>query len=148
MQLNDSEWKVMSALWRRRRAGLAELHAELEPETGWAYSTVKTLLRRMLDKGAVTAEPRPGGRVYRPALGQEEARSSAFRAFLDRAFGGAVGSFAQHLVDGASLSRREKADLAAALAELSTDEAETGPPTGQRRDGRAGERPDAGGEDG
>ncbi|HEX4954678.1 MAG TPA: BlaI/MecI/CopY family transcriptional regulator [Thermoanaerobaculia bacterium] len=115
MQLNDSEWKVMRRLWERGRGGVADLHEDLAAETGWAYSTVKTLLERLVEKGAVAIEKARSGRVFVPLLAESEARGSAFRALLDRAFGGRVDAFAQHLVEGRTLSQREREELAEIL---------------------------------
>lgn len=135
MQLNDSEWKVMARLWARGRGGVAELHEELESETGWAYSTVKTLLERLSEKGAVTIEKGRSGRVFVPAVAETEARRSAFRALLDRAFGGRVEALAQHLADPNSLSKRERQELAEILA---TEAGAPAPTVPTRSGGRRG----------
>ncbi len=127
MQLNDSEWKVMARLWELGRGGVAELHQELEADTGWAYSTVKTLLERLAEKGAVGIEKERSGRVFVPLLKESDARRNAFRALLDRAFGGRVEALAQHLADPKSLSKRERQELAEILAaEADGDSAEKG----------------------
>lgn len=118
MQLNDSEWKLMRALWARGRAGVAELQAELADETGWAYSTVKTLLERLAEKEAVAIERGRGGREFVPLVSEREAKRSAFRALLSRAFDGTVESFVHHLIDEGALTKRERAELRRRLAEL------------------------------
>lgn len=106
----------MRRLWELGRGSVAELHAGLEGETGWAYSTVKTLLERLAEKGAVTIEKARSGRVFVPAIAESAAQKSAFRALLDRAFGGRVESFAQALTGAGGLSRREREELAEILA--------------------------------
>ena len=52
MRLNDSEWKVMQALWGRHPATARDVLEQVERETAWAYTTVKTLLARLVEKGA------------------------------------------------------------------------------------------------
>ncbi|MFN7975143.1 MAG: BlaI/MecI/CopY family transcriptional regulator [Acidobacteriota bacterium] len=116
--LNDSEWRVMRALWARGRAGVAEIHADLESETGWAYSTVKTLLSRLAGKGTVEVVRGKGGREFVPRVAEHEARRSAFRALIDRAFDGTFGSFLHHLVDRKSLTRAEREELRKLLDEM------------------------------
>lgn len=121
MLLNDSEWKLMRALWARGRAGVAELQTDLADETGWAYSTVKTLLERLAEKEAVAIERGRGGREFVPQVGEREAKRSAFRALLSRAFDGTVESFVHHLIDEGALTKRERAELRRRLAELERD---------------------------
>lgn len=135
MQLNDSEWKVMRRLWELGRGGVAEVHEGLSAETGWAYSTVKTLLERLVEKGAVGVEKGRAGRLFVALLPQEEARKNAFRALLDRAFGGRWDAFAQHLADPAALSRRERQELAEILAAESESAPPPAEPTGRKRRG-------------
>ena len=48
--LGKAEWRLMEALWARGRATASELQRELEPREHWAYSTVKTMLDRLVEK--------------------------------------------------------------------------------------------------
>jgi predicted transcriptional regulator len=52
----------MNALWERQRGTASEMQKELEEEYGWAYSTIKTMLDRLVDKGFVKS--RRIGNVY------------------------------------------------------------------------------------
>mgnify|MGYP002390148889 CR=1 FL=1 len=52
--LSDAEWKVMRALWARHPATARELLDALAADTGWAYTTLRTLLARLVEKGAVS----------------------------------------------------------------------------------------------
>ena len=68
VQLSDAEWKVMHAVWALRGAvTVRQVHEHLDAETGWAYSTVKTLMERLVEKqharvdGHCAAEPQPRG---------------------------------------------------------------------------------------
>lgn len=158
MTLNDSEWKVMRALWERGASGVAELHAALAQETDWAYSTVKTLLERLVDKGAVAIEPGRAGRLFVPQLAASEARRSALRQLLDRAFDGTFAALVQHLSSDGELSRREREELRELLAAeagqspaiaAAAESTQSGPPAGapaQRRGKRPTSPAAAGGE--
>lgn len=116
MRLNDSEWTVMNALWAacdrsQGEATAREVHDRIVDETEWAYTTVRTLLARLIEKGAV-AERKDGHQcVYRPLLSCEDARRSAVRSLLERAFDGTVGSLLVHLAGSESLSPRERERL-------------------------------------
>jgi BlaI family penicillinase repressor len=117
MQLSDAEWKIMGCLWRRQQATAREIVDDLQDETAWAYTTVKTMLTRMVEKGTVreTHEvhgPHGGrGAQYQPLITREQARHSALRGLVDRAFGGALAPLMQHLLDEEHLSAGDRARL-------------------------------------
>ncbi len=56
VELTKAEWALMQCLWQRGRASATELQKLLADQQGWAYSTVKTMLDRMVEKGVLTAE--------------------------------------------------------------------------------------------
>jgi predicted transcriptional regulator len=115
--LSDAEWRVMNALWRRRPASVRAIHAETSPETGWAYTTVKTILARLAEKGAVRASSSGRRLVYEPVVSRDEARRGAVRSLLERAFDGAFGSLVHHLVEDEGLSEQERDELRRLLDE-------------------------------
>jgi len=117
MRLAGTEWLAMSALWRKGSATARELHAALEPTTGWAYTTVATILKRLAEKGAVESKRRGSARVFEPKVTRLGARRSAFRTLLERAFDGAVGPFLHFLLEEERLSKREREELKRLLEE-------------------------------
>lgn len=116
MQLSEAEWRVMNVVWERHPVTVRDVLETLQGETGWAYSTVKTLLARLAGKRAVRVRKRANASVYEPRLSRDEARRSAVRTLLDRAFDGASGSLVHHLLDHHELSRKERAKIAALVA--------------------------------
>lgn len=117
MKISDAEWIVMNALWDGHPATAREILDRIGEETGWAYTTVKTMLDRLVEKDVVSV--RRDGNVgrYRPRWSRARARKSAVRSLIDRAFDGAVGSFLHHLVAEEKLSPRDRARLSELLAE-------------------------------
>jgi BlaI family transcriptional regulator, penicillinase repressor len=87
----------------------------LRGEPRWAYTTVKTLLDRLVEKGVLSVRKRGNAGLYQPLMTQAQARRGALRALLDRAFDGAFGSLVQHMVAEERLDARERAELAALL---------------------------------
>jgi len=124
-QPSDSEWKVLNALWRGHPASTNELRERLSAE-GWAYTTLKTMLARMEEKGFVRARMRGTQSFYEPLLEQRDAQRSALRALIERVFEGATGPLLAQLVDDRSLSATERKKLAGWLAELEPGAAATG----------------------
>ncbi|UCF66465.1 MAG: BlaI/MecI/CopY family transcriptional regulator [Acidobacteriota bacterium] len=111
MQLSEAEWKLMNALWDEAPASVREVHEAVCDETGWAYSTVKTMLTRLAEKGAVEVEMRGNAGWYTPRISRQEARRSALRGLLDRAFGGTFGSLIHHLIDDEKLTKKDRETL-------------------------------------
>jgi len=114
---------VLHALWRKHPANARELLGSLGGETGWAYTTLKTVLGRMLEKGLVSAEMRGNTAWYEPAVERQRARKAALRSMIERVFEGAAGPLLAHLVDHESLGRSERKRLADLIAEVEKKEA-------------------------
>jgi BlaI family penicillinase repressor len=109
--LTETEWRVMNVLWEHGPATTRAVHERLHAATGWAYTTLKTLLERLQAKGAVTGRRDGGADVYTAAVPRERARGTAVRRLLARAFGGAAGELAHFLIGTEHLSDRERRDL-------------------------------------
>lgn len=58
MKLSDTEWTVMHVLWKRSPASVRDVLEAVEADTGWAYTTVKTILGRLAEKGVVAVRKR------------------------------------------------------------------------------------------
>ncbi len=118
MQLSEAEWRLMNCLWRKSPLSAREIHGEVAGETAWAYTTVKTMLDRLVEKGALKTKPRGNATLYSPTFAKQAARSTALRALLERAFGGHFGGLVEHMVADEKLSAKERDELAALLAKL------------------------------
>jgi BlaI family penicillinase repressor len=122
MRLSDAEWTVMQAVWNRAPASARDVLDDVGEETGWAYTTVKTLLARLVEKGALSEGRQANVNIYEPRITRDEARGSALRSLLDRAFDGTFGSLFQHLIKEERLSARDVRTLERMLQEIDTDE--------------------------
>lgn len=111
MALLDTEWGSLEVLWARERATARDVTDALQERRGWAYSTVKTMLDRMVDKGLLQARRVGNVWEYSPSVAQAEARRGAWRRFVDTAFRGAVAPALEFLASGARLSRRQREQL-------------------------------------
>lgn len=111
MKLSDAEWKVMRAVWQQPGCTVRDVLVTLEGDTEWTYSTVKTLLARLEEKGAVGVDRQASGSLFRPLLSENDARKSALRLFLERTFDGTLGSLVHHLVAEEKLSQKELHEL-------------------------------------
>lgn len=120
--LSETEWTVMRVLWAQSPASARDVLTEVEEDTDWAYSTVKTILSRLHDKGAVEVETRGNTSYYTPLLQRSAARKSAVKSLLTRAFDGTFGSLLHHMVDEETLSKKERSALKKLLREAGLEE--------------------------
>lgn len=112
--LTPGEWRVMECLWTGPKT-LMELVRALKDSTGWAKSTVTTMVRRMEEKGLIDYEVEGRAKVFRAALAREDAAAEEAGSLLERAFHGSVGLLVSSLVERSSLSRAEIDELYAIL---------------------------------
>ena len=119
--ISDAEWDLLDALWERETATATEVAATLKDRRGWARTTVKTLLERMVEKGLVAGR-RVGHVVeYRAAVKPAEARRTAWRRFVGAAFGGALSPALEFLAKDAKLTAKQRETLRSMLEEGNDD---------------------------
>jgi BlaI family transcriptional regulator, penicillinase repressor len=117
MKISDAEWAVMQVVWRRESVGAAEVIGQILPETDWNHRTVRTLLNRLVDKGALGAELRDGRNVYRANVTQQECVREESRSFLDKVFRGNAAEMLFHFVKNEEIPPDELQQLKALLDE-------------------------------
>ena len=120
--LAPAEWKVMNIVWRRKRCAARDVCEEANREHGWAPSTVKTLLRRLVEKGHLQTTQVGNSFLYRPTRPALRALERAADALLRNALEGTVGPLLAHMVKRSQLSDEELAELRALLDERSDDD--------------------------
>jgi BlaI family penicillinase repressor len=113
--IHETEWDLLEALWTRERGTAREIAEMLADKRGWAVSTVKTLLDRMVTKQLVSARQVGNVWEYTPAVRPIEARRSAWTELVAKAFGGSVAPALHFLAKDAKLSKKELAELRALL---------------------------------
>jgi BlaI family transcriptional regulator, penicillinase repressor len=110
-QISDAEWEVMKVVWESPGPLTAgEVVQRLEDSTHWRPRTIKTLLARLVQKGAVRAEPAPDAArtfLYRAAVSRDACVRQESRSFLSRVFDGAVTPALLHFLESAKLTRSE-----------------------------------------
>ncbi len=111
MQLSDAEWIVMNFIWDSQPTEASDVIAALGSDNGWSDATVKTMLHRLVKKGALTTEPIGKKYRYTAAVRRSACIRKASRSFLDRVFGGDATPALLHLVKTAKLSEDDLAQL-------------------------------------
>jgi BlaI family penicillinase repressor len=118
MQISEAESIVMQVLWKRQPLTAEEVHAAIGSRQEWQAATVKTLLNRLLKKGAVSAV-RDGRRyLYAPVLQRDAWLGGESESVLDRLFGGRVAPLVAHFSERRKLSKKDIAELKKLVQEL------------------------------
>lgn len=109
--LTRAEWTVIKAVWDNEPCAAPAVQERLFKKTRWAYSTVRTMMDRMVAKGLLSAQKVRNVTLYRSAVTREQAQRSELLYALKHAFNGALTPMVQCLIDTGDLSACELADL-------------------------------------
>ncbi len=114
MRLSNSEWQIMNAVWERHPATAREVSERL-PDNKWAYTTIKTMLTRLVAKSALSERKRANTSVYEPLITRDRARRSAVSSLIENAFDGAVEPFLGFVAKNSKLSEEQRRELLEAI---------------------------------
>ncbi len=106
-ELTEAEWSILEIVWNQKHCTAPDVQEQLAEQTGWAYSTVKTLIDRMVAKGFLETERIRKMILYRPAIKRIQAQRAELMRAAARAFQGAFSPLIEFLVDENSLSKDE-----------------------------------------
>ena len=119
VRISDAELDVMEALWAAGQPlTAAEVAERIEADRGWTLATVKTMLSRLVAKGAL--KHREDGRrfLYSPTLKREAYVGNESRRFVERLFGGRLSPLVARLAEEDGLDEEDIAAIEALLKEL------------------------------
>ena len=117
MKLTGSEWVIMNALWQDHPANARDIAGRLPKGINWAYTTIKTMLNRLVVKRAVSETKKGNISYYEPVLSRRQARRTALSLLVDQAFDGAFGPMMHFLLEDKKLSAKQRKELIKILAE-------------------------------
>ena len=116
--ISAAELQVLKALWELGASSPTVLRERLAADgTDWAYTTVQTLLHRLLDKGCVTRRREGVAQLYEAGVSQDELVVRQMQELAERVAEGSASSLIRCFVRGKGLSKRELARLRALLDE-------------------------------
>ena len=115
IELTEAEWAIIKAVWDSEPCAAPAIQEKLFRKTEWTYSTVRTLMDRMVAKGLLTAEKVRNLTLYRSAITQTQAQRGELLYALKHAFNGALTPMVQCLLDAGDLSPADIAELEALI---------------------------------
>ena len=111
MQISEAESVVMDVLWQRQSCAAEDVVAALSNTQHWQEATIKTLINRLLKKGAIAAEKDGRRYLYSPTLRREDWVLGESQGLLERLFDGRVAPLVAHFSQEQKLSRKDIAEL-------------------------------------
>ena len=120
IQISDSEWDVMEPIWEGGPCTAADVIKRLRPSHDWNHSTIRTMLARLVEKGALEYHVDGSRYIYRAAVSRQQCVRQEVRSFVDKVFGGDVRALLAHFVVDESLDECQIQELRQLLAERKT----------------------------
>jgi BlaI family transcriptional regulator, penicillinase repressor len=121
--ISEGESYVMEVLWRAPGPLVAEQIVVALAETQhWQTATVKTLLNRLLKKGAIGARSEGRRFLYHPVLRREDWLARESEGLLKRLFGGRIAPLVAHFGSQRKLSRADIQELRKLIDEFDDGE--------------------------
>lgn len=116
--ISEAESRVMEVLWQASPRSAEEVVAALGDRQQWQEATIKTLLNRLLKKGAIGAQKDGRRFLYTPLLSRDQWIVAESSSMLERLFGGRIAPLVAHFGEHGKLSRSDIADLKRLIKEL------------------------------
>ena len=111
LELFESEWTILQKVWELEPCAAPTVQETLRDEKGWAYTTVKTMMDRMVKKGLLKTEKIRNLYLYSSAVTKSQARKSEITRTLKRAFDGTFTPMMQFLIENDQLTEEEYSHL-------------------------------------
>lgn len=118
MRISNAESAVMEALWVTAPLAAEDISARIAEPNNWTEATVKTLINRLLNKGAIQAEKDGRRYLYSPVVVRDDYVTSESEGLLARLFEGRLAPLVSHFSEQRKLTPQDVAELKALIAEL------------------------------
>jgi len=110
-KISEAEWQGMEVLWEESPLTASEVIERLTEKPQWAANTVRTLLARLVQKGALAYDEEGKKYLYRPVFKRKQHVSNESETFLERIFRGTPKALLLHFAQSSKLSRKDIAEL-------------------------------------
>ena len=104
LHITDAEWEVMRVVWTNTQVTSKEVISTLEEKLDWKQATTKTLLGRLVEKGALNTEQEGRKYIYSANIEEKEAIRSFTNHIFDRICRKKVGNVIESIIKDYTLS--------------------------------------------
>lgn len=118
VRITEAELEIMAVLWADAPLSAVEISSRTPSARDWSPTTVKTMLARLVDKGAIGAEAQGRRFLYRPLIDRDPVVGAQAGRLVDRLFGGRVSPLVAQLAERRDLTEDDLAELEALVRTL------------------------------
>ena len=111
VDLSRAEYDILRALWKSGQLTVREVHEQLQNTYGWAYTTTKTMMDRMVTKKLLNRESFHGIYLYKPLISRPAGLARMIQFFADRVLEMDVGSVVSLFARSKAISPEEIEEL-------------------------------------
>jgi predicted transcriptional regulator len=111
IELSEGQWAIMKVVWKLQPCAAPTVQEALLKSHKWSYSTVRTLMDRMVPQGILTTEKIRNLTLYRAAITPQEAQRGEVLYALKNAFNGALTPMVQCLLESHDVTPEQLAEL-------------------------------------
>ena len=115
-QISEAEYEVMKIVWKYAPINTNEITEKLLKTTSWSPKTIQTLIKRLVNKGALTEEKQGRIFVYTSTVKENEYIGQESRSFLKRFYGGDITAMLSSYIENDRLSDSEIEHLRSLLS--------------------------------
>ena len=110
-ELTPAEWSIMRVVWDKQEVIVRDVFDALNEKEGWAQTTVRTMMERLVKKGMLKHKKIGPVYLYKPNVSHEQALTQSFREMVSRVTEGNLASLVAHAVESGQISDKELTEL-------------------------------------
>lgn len=118
IKISETELDIMAVLWLHSPLAASDIAARVPARRAWSPTTVKTMLSRLVDKGALATTSEGRRFLYRPLIERDAIAGGEAKRLVDRLFGGRISPLVAHLAERRDLTPDDLAELETLIRNL------------------------------
>jgi Predicted transcriptional regulator len=111
INITDSEWLIMSALWEKSPQTSAEIIKTVEVDTAWKPTTIQTLISRLTKKSMIKVDKTSSTYLYTPLVTKEDCTRQETKSFIKKVYNDSLQLFVANFLKEANLSNTDIEEL-------------------------------------
>ena len=121
VKISEAEWEIMKILWHGNSENgfpLGDIVKELSSSQKWSYTTIRTLIVRLINKGAVRANTNTGVYRYYANITKDECVQEEMHSFISRIFDDSPSRFIATLINDKEIDESEREEILKILSKF------------------------------